>query len=69
MYKDAERNFDHAVLEADHGPGSALKYAKNKQATRATRLLHRYCNRRGGAWDRPKKKVEEQPTGDGFTWA
>lgn len=55
MFKNASKNFDGAALEADHGPGSALKYAVDKQRVRATRLLHRTCNRRGGAWDRPKK--------------
>lgn len=53
MFKTAAKNFDHAPLEADHGPGHALKHAKNKQTTLATRLLHRTCNRRGGAWDKP----------------
>ncbi|MGV0327317.1 hypothetical protein ACUY2E_10325 [Corynebacterium confusum] len=56
MYKTASKNFDGAALEADHGPGSALKYAEDKRRTRATRLLHRTCNRSGGAWDRPIKQ-------------
>ena len=71
MYKQAERNFDHAALEADHGPGNALKYADNKQATKATRLLHRTCNRSGGAWDKPRP-ARQAPTGPskpgGFIW-
>lgn len=71
MFKDADKNFDGAALEADHGPGSALKYAGNKKATKATRLLHRTCNRAGGAWDRPRpvKKQEPASKGDGFVWA
>lgn len=71
MYKTATKNFDNAALEADHGPGSALKYAQDKQATKATRLLHRTCNRSGGAWDKPKKKTPEveESTGQGFVWA
>lgn len=71
MFKTAAKNFDGAALEADHGPGSALKYAENKQATKATRLLHRTCNRSGGAWDKPKKKPREsgENAGQGFVWA
>lgn len=71
MFKTASKNFDGAVLEADHGPGSALKYAQDKQRTKATRLLHRTCNRSGGAWDKPKKKTPEsgESTGQGFVWA
>lgn len=73
MYKTAAKNFDGAALEADHGPGSALKYAENKQATKATRLLHRTCNRSGGAWDRPRpthagEKLDKDK-GNGFIWA
>lgn len=73
MYKTAAKNFDGAALEADHGPGSALKYAENKQTTKATRLLHRTCNRSGGAWDRPRPthtgaKIDK-PNGSGFIWA
>lgn len=53
LYKDADKNFDGAPLEADHGPGSALKFKNGaeKRTTLATRLLHRYCNRSGGAWE------------------
>ena len=70
MFKTADKNFDGAALEADHGPGSALKYAQDKQRTKATRLLHRTCNRSGGAWDRPKKKpTGGETTGQGFVWA
>ena len=71
MFKTAAKNFDGAALEADHGPGAALKYAENKRATKATRLLHRTCNRSGGAWDRPRPaKMEESASdGDGFVWA
>lgn len=73
MFKTASKNFDNAALEADHGPGSALKYADNKQATKATRLLHRTCNRSGGAWDRPRASHAEveldKPAGNGFIWA
>jgi len=73
MYKTASKNFDKAALEADHGPGSALKYADNKQTTKATRLLHRTCNRSGGAWDRPRPthtgEKLDKPKGDGFVWA
>lgn len=70
MYKTAAKNFDGAPLEADHGPGSALKYAQDKQRTKATRLLHRTCNRAGGAWDRPKKKPTVGETAvQGFVWA
>ena len=70
MYKTATKNFDGAALEADHGPGSALKYAQDKQRTKATRLLHRTCNRSGGAWDRPKNKpTGGETTGQGFVWA
>ena len=59
LYKDAAKNFDSAPLEADHGPGSALKFkhGAEKRTTLATRLLHRYCNRSGGAWE---SKQEEQ---------
>lgn len=71
MYKTAAKNFDGAALEADHGPGSALKYADNKQATKATRLLHRTCNRSGGAWDKPRP-ARPVPKGQtkpgGFIW-
>jgi len=71
MFKTAAKNFDGAALEADHGPGAALKYAANKQATKATRLLHRTCNRSGGAWDRPRpvKAEESVSASDGFVWA
>lgn len=73
MYKTAAKNFDGAALEADHGPGSALKYAENKQTTKATRLLHRTCNRSGGAWDRPRPTHTgvklDKPKADGFVWA
>ena len=71
MYKTADKNFDGAALEADHGPGSALKYAQDKQRTKATRLLHRTCNRSGGAWDRPRsaKPTGGETTGQGFIWA
>lgn len=73
MYKTASKNFDNAALEADHGPGSALKYADNKQATKATRLLHRTCNRSGGAWDRPRpvpqREDSDESAGYGFVWA
>lgn len=75
MFKDAAKNFDGAALEADHGPGSALKYAGNKKATKATRLLHRTCNRSGGAWDRPRSRRdvagagERAADGNGFVWA
>lgn len=71
MYKTAAKNFDGAALEADHGPGNALKYADNKQATKATRLLHRTCNRSGGAWDKPRP-ARPVPKGQtkpgGFIW-
>ena len=70
MYKTATKNFDGAALEADHGPGSALKYAQDKQRTKAIRLLHRTCNRSVGAWDRPKKKpTGGETTGQRFVWA
>lgn len=71
MFKTAAKNFDGAALEADHGPGSALKYAQDKQRTKATRLLHRTCNRSGGAWDkpRPNKTTDSKPAGQGFIWA
>jgi len=71
MFKTASKNFDKAALEADHGPGNALKYAENKQATKATRLLHRTCNRSGGAWDRPRPVKKQKPASksDGFIWA
>ncbi|WKE50348.1 hypothetical protein J8244_09460 [Corynebacterium tuberculostearicum] len=73
MYKDAKKNFDGAALEADHPKGSALKYAENKQATLAKRLLHRTCNRSGGAWDRPRpvpqREDSDESAGHGFVWA
>lgn len=71
MYKDPKKNFDGAALEADHPKGSALKYAKNKQTTLAKRLLHRTCNRSGGAWDKPRrdKTAGSKPAGQGFIWA
>lgn len=71
MYKTSGKNFDGASLEADHGPGSALKYAQDKQRTKATRLLHRTCNRSGGAWDKPRRETPTggETTGQGFVWA
>lgn len=70
MFKTATKNFDNAALEADHGPGNALKYAQDKQATKATRLLHRTCNRSGGAWDKPRPtKTYNKTAGQGFVWA
>ena len=45
MYKDKERNFDKAALEADHE--RSIKYFGKHQ--NATRLLHRRCNRQRGA--------------------
>lgn len=70
MYKEPDRNFDHAALEADHGPGHALKYTNNKRQTLATRLLHRTCNRSGGAWDRPTRNVGAKNDGQtpAITW-
>lgn len=56
MYRDRARNFDHAPLEADHH-AQPLKYATNKRAALADRLIHRTCNRAGGAWDSPQPAV------------
>lgn len=63
MYKEAARNWDGAALEADHPPGATQKYAANKQKNPPRRLLHRHCNRSGGAWER-EPKVE--PAGGEF---
>lgn len=70
LYREPHRNWDNAPPEADHGPGHALKHATNKQATLATRLLHRTCNRRGGAWDKPPKHNTHNntTTQQTFTW-
>ena len=66
LYKDADKNFDGAPLEADHGPGSALKFKRGaeKRTTLATRLLHRYCNRSGGAWESEQtaRSTDGEPT-------
>lgn len=40
MYKDPDRNFDHAPLEADH-----TKDLKHHGPSKADRLVHRHCNR------------------------
>lgn len=55
MWKDPSKNFDGHPLEADHPPGSAQKYAKNKRLNPAKRLIHKHCNASGGAWDGPKR--------------
>lgn len=69
-YKDPTKNFDGFPLEADHPPGSAQKYADNKRANPAKRLIHKTCNARGGAWDKPiAKPKEEQPAETNwFAW-
>ena len=74
MYLDPKKNFDEAPLEADHPPGHAQKYATNKRANPPRRLLHRRCNRSGGAWDKPPPPntppgAEQTPTTTPpFTW-
>lgn len=66
-YRDASKNFDGHALEADHPPGQAQKYAKNKQSNLARRLLHKTCNARGGAWDKPIAKPTPATSGK-FVW-
>ncbi|WP_420699622.1 AAA family ATPase [Corynebacterium glutamicum] len=69
-YKEPTKNFDGFALEADHPPGSAQKYAENKRNNPAKRLIHKTCNARGGAWDRPVAKPGEKPeSGSWFAWS
>lgn len=64
-YRDPARNFDGAALEADHHK-QPLKYATNKHTALADRLIHRTCNRAGGAWDTPT--VPERVEPPAFNW-
>lgn len=71
LYKTPARNFDGAPLEADHHK-HPLKYAGNKRAAMADRLIHRTCNRAGGAWDTPARPVvheDAQRTKPTFNWS
>lgn len=61
MYTDPTKNWDRAPLEADHPPGYAQKYAANKKGNLPRRLLHRHCNRSGGAWDKPPPPTQNKP--------
>lgn len=67
MYRDPARNHDEQPLHADHGPGHAQKYAKDKRRNPPTRLLHGSCNTKGGAWDKPRPHAETAEE-NGFNW-
>lgn len=66
MWKDPARNWDNQPLHADHPPGSAQKYAKNKRDNLPKRLLHGKCNQSGGAWD--KEKPKDKPLVPSIIW-
>lgn len=59
MYRNPERNPDHAPLEADHTrPRSTHGHHGNP----ADRLLHRRCNRSRGTGDRDHHRPALTPT-------
>lgn len=53
MYRDPERNFDRAPLEADHSRSRSLHGTASNPADR---LLHRQCNRERGDGTRDHKR-------------
>lgn len=70
MYRDPQKNFDHAALEADH-----TESLKLHGPSHADRLRHRRCNRQareGGAGRehlRPTRQTEESaPPGESTGW-
>lgn len=67
-WREATKNFDGFPLEADHPPGHAQKHAQNKRANPARRLLHKTCNARGGAWDKPITQKQPPTTAGAFIW-
>ncbi|MDT9411321.1 hypothetical protein P8T80_08005 [Corynebacterium rouxii] len=75
MFKDPQRNFDHAPLEADHPEGkeqARMGTQAQKRTNHATRLLHRRCNRQLGVKVRNELNGHTQGNtapDTGFQWA
>ena len=71
MFKDPERNFDGAALEADHSRARSVHGAHGNDADR---LLHRRCNRQrqAGQRDDERPALVDTPTPRGvrksFEW-
>lgn len=67
MFKNPKLNFDGAPLEAEHS--EPQKYAQDRQANLADRLLHRRCNRSKGArTTKPEPPSRPVDASGGFEW-
>lgn len=67
MYRDPDRNFDGAPLEAQHADALA-NHADKQRAPLASELMHRFCNRSLGDGTREVTPPGLTPAPGGFDW-
>lgn len=67
MYRDPDRNFDGAPLEAQHADALA-NHADKQRAPLASELMHRFCNRSLGDGTREVTPPGQTPAPGGFDW-